>query len=43
MVLPSRLMATLRTTLVCPSHEFFTSPDIRSHTLVRVGRFRSEN
>ena len=43
MVLPSGLMATLRTQLVCPSNVDLHSPVVRSHTLCRVGRFRSEN
>ena len=40
--LPSGLMATLVTPSVCPSSVLFTSPDARSHTLGRVGRFRRE-
>ena len=45
MVLPSGLMATLRTYSVCPTSVLVHSPDIRSHrhTLGRVGRFRRGN
>ena len=43
MVLPSGLMATVFTSSVCPSNVLLTSPDARSHTLHRVGGFRSQN
>ena len=42
MVLPSRLMATVLTLLSCPFSVLLYSPDSRTHTLVRVGRFRSK-
>jgi len=37
MVLPSRLIATLVTQLVCPSSLDFSCPETMSHTLGRVG------
>ena len=42
MVLPTRLMATLSTLAVCPRNVLLHSPDARSHTLCRVGRFRRQ-
>ena len=42
MVLPSGLMATLNTLRECPSSVLLHSPDARSHTLRRVGRFRRQ-
>ena len=42
-VVPSGLMATLLTKLVCPFNVDLHSPVARSHTLRRVGRFRRQN